>query len=498
MISVPSRPQAGPATGSTSRALALAVLCVGMLMIVLDATIVNVALPAIQHDLRFSQSSLAWVVNGYLIAFGGVLLLAGRLGDLIGRTRVFLAGLIVFTLASLACGLAPSQEWLIGARFIQGIGGAMTSAVVLGLIVTMFPAPQERTRAISLYSFVASAGASIGLLAGGVISQTLSWHWIFIVNVPIGIVTGIAAWRLLEHDRGIGLAEGADVPGAALITGALMLGVYTIIRGGDLGWTSVETLGLATLSVILLIGFVIRESRAARPLLSLGIFRSRQVSGANAIQLLVVAAMFGMFFLTSLYLQQVLGFDPLLVGVGFLPISVSIGVLSLGATASLINRFGAPAVLLPALGLEAAGLALLTSMPAGATYLGNILPGLLLFGIGAGLAFPSIVTLAMSGSTAHDAGLASGLVNTTRQVGGALGLAVLASISSSRAADLVAAGAGPVAALAGGIHVAYAIALVLVIGALLIAATVLRRSTTEVADDRARLPRPTTPSVEIG
>src|SRR5690349_23384773 len=341
-----------PTTARDDRWLALAVLCTGMLMIVLDATIVNVALPSIQLELGFGQSSLAWVVNAYLIAFGGVLLLAGRLGDLIGRRRVFLAGLTIFTAASVLCGLSDGQQTLIAARFVQGIGGAMTSAVILGMIVTMFTEPRERTRAISLYSFVASAGASLGLLAGGILTEALNWHWIFFVNVPIGLVTGILALRLIEDDEGLGLGHGADVPGAVLVTGALMLGVVTIIRTSDVGWLSIETLVGAATALVALVAFVIREARTANPLLPMRIFRSPAVTGANAVMLLLVAGFFGTFFIGSLYLEQVLGFDALAIGLGFLPVTVSVGAMSFAFAVPLITRFGQRAVLRASLGLE--------------------------------------------------------------------------------------------------------------------------------------------------
>ena len=328
-------------TADQSRWIALVVLCVGMLMIILDATIVNVALPSIQDDLGFSQNSLAWVVNAYLIAFGGLLLLAGRLGDLIGRRRVFMVGLAVFTAASLLCGLAQSQEVLIAARFVQGVGGAMTSAVILGMIVTMFPEPREQAKAIGVYSFVAAAGASIGLLAGGVLTEAINWHWIFFVNLPIGAGTALVAARLLERDEGIGLRQGADIPGAALVTGSLMLAVYTIVEAADRGWGSPETLGFGALAVGLMGAFVAREARARTPLIPLRIFRSRSVSGANVVQMLMVAGMFGMFFLGALYLQRVLGYDALEVGLAFLPVAVLIGALSLGLSARLNMRFGA-------------------------------------------------------------------------------------------------------------------------------------------------------------
>jgi EmrB/QacA subfamily drug resistance transporter len=295
------------ATRVRSRWTALVVLCTGMLMIILDSTIVNVALPSIQSDLGFSQSSLAWVVNAYLIPFGGLLLLAGRLGDLTGRRRMFLMGLGVFTVASLVCGIAQSQEVLIGARFVQGVGGAMASAVILGMIVTMFPEPRERATAIGIYSFVASAGASIGLLAGGVLTQAISWHWIFFVNLPIGIATAAVALRLIERDAGIGFGRGADIAGAVLVTAALMLGVYSIVEAADYGWASLHTLGLGAVSLALLGSFLVRQARISEPLMPLRIFRSRNVSGANLIQMLMVAGLFGMFFLGVLYLERVLG-----------------------------------------------------------------------------------------------------------------------------------------------------------------------------------------------
>src|SRR6187551_2516187 len=307
-----------------NRWTALVILCTGMLMIVLDATVVNVALPSIQDDLGFSQSSLAWVVNAYLIAFGGLLLLCGRFGDILGRKSVFLAGLGVFTLASFLCGLAQSQAMLIAARFAQGIGGAMTSAVILGMIVTMFPEPREQAKAIGVYSFVASAGASIGLLAGGVLTQGLSWHWIFFVNVPIGIATGVLALRLLAPEAGAGLRAGADALGAVLVTGALMLGVYTIVQAGEHGWGSLHTLGLGAVSLALLGGFVARQATAATPLLPLRLLRSRPVAGANAAQVLMVGVLFGVFFLGVLYLQRVLGYDAIEIGLAFLPVSLGI------------------------------------------------------------------------------------------------------------------------------------------------------------------------------
>jgi EmrB/QacA subfamily drug resistance transporter len=456
------------------RRIALVVLCAGTLMIILDATIVNVALPSIQSDLRFSQSSLAWVVNAYLIAFGGLLLLAGRLGDLIGRKRIFLIGLTVFTSASLLCGLAQSQSMLIVARFVQGAGGAMTSAVILGMIVTMFPRPGEQARAIGVYSFVASAGGSIGLLAGGALTQAINWHWIFFVNVPIGIATGLFAARLLERDQGIGLERGADVPGALLIVSALMLGVYTIVGAGAHGRGAQQTLELGVVAAALLIAFVVRQARTPQPLVPLRIFRSRVVSAANLVQALMFAGMFGMFFLGALYLQGVLRYDAFHVGLAYLPIAVVIGTLSLGFSPHLIMRFGARETLLLGLVLIVVGLLLFTRVRVDADYVSGILPVMLLLGVGAGLAFPSLMTLAMSGVAPSDSGLASGLVNTTQQVGGALGLAVIATLSATRTDGLLGRGASTASALTGGYHLAFGIGAGLVAAGAVVAATLLR------------------------
>ncbi|MEN3280929.1 MAG: hypothetical protein V7607_2069 [Solirubrobacteraceae bacterium] len=454
---------------------ALVVLCVGMLMIVLDATVVNVALPSIQNDLGFSQSSLAWVVNAYLIAFGGLLLLAGRFGDLIGRRSIFLAGLAVFTLASLVCGVAQSQEVLVAARFVQGVGGALTSAVILGMIVTMFPEPREQAKAIGVYAFVASAGGSIGLLAGGALTEAINWHWIFFVNLPIGIVTAVLARRLLDRDQGIGFGEGADVGGAVLVTGALMLGVYTIVKpAADYGWGAGRTLVLGAVSVALLIAFVVREATARNPLVPLRIFGSRNVSGANAVQALSVAGMFGMFFLGALYMQRVLGYAPLQIGLAFLPTTVMMGTISLRFSETLVTRFGAKATLIAGLVPIAAAQLLFSRAPVDGSYVADVLPLTVLLGTGAGMAFPALMNLAMSGATPQDAGLASGLVNTTVQVGGALGLAVLATLSATRSDSLAASGHSTAVALTGGYHLAFLIGFALVVAAIVVAVAVLR------------------------
>lgn len=462
-------------TTMRSRWATLVLLCTGVLMIVLDVTVVNVALPAIQEDLGFSQAGLAWVVNAYLIAFGGLLLLAGRLGDLWSRRDVFLVGMAVFTAASLVCGAAGSQEVLIAARFVQGVGGAMTSAVVLGMIVTLFPEPAEQAKAIGVYAFVASAGGSIGLLAGGVLTDILNWHWIFYLNIPIGVVTVALSLRMLPRDRGIGLRQGSDVVGAALVTSALMVGVYTIVEpAAQRGWTDGTTLGLAALSVALLVAFLGRELTAKTPLVPLDIFRSRAVSAANAIQALSIAGMFGMFFLGVLYLQQVLGYDALQTGVAFLPTTIVMGTLSVRYSERLITKVGATAVLTPGLVLIAAGLALFARVPVEGSYVVDVLPPILLIGAGAGICFPALMTLAMSGATPENAGLASGLVNTSAQVGAAVGLAVLATLSATRTEALVESGESASAALVGGYQLALLVGAGLVLAAVVVALVTFR------------------------
>jgi EmrB/QacA subfamily drug resistance transporter len=461
-------------TTDSNRWLALYVLCTGVLMIVLDATVVNVALPSIKNDLDFTQSNLAWVVNAYLIAFGGLLLLAGRLGDLLGHRRVFLAGIGVFTLASLLCGAAQSQEMLIAARFVQGAGGAAASAVTLGMIVTMFPEPREQAKAIGVFGFVASAGGSIGLLAGGVLTDLINWHWIFFVNVPIGLLTAVLALRLVESRPGLGIREGADAPGAVLVTGGLMLAVYTILGVEEHGWASAQTLILAAVSIALVTVFLWRQANIEKPLMPLRLFHSRNVSGANIVMALLVVGMFGIFFLGALYMQLVLGYEPLEVGLAFLPGSLLMGVLSLGFTDKLNMRFGPRRVLIFGLCLLFVAMLLFARAPVDGNYFRDLFPTLFIFGAGAGVAFPALMMLAMSGATPQDAGLASGLVNTTGQVGGAIGLALLATLSTERTASLLADGEGQLEALNGGYHLAYLIGAAAAVVAIVAAVTVLR------------------------
>jgi len=458
-----------PAQPTDSRWLSLMVLCAGFLMIVVDMTIVNVALPSIRRDLGFSQAGLAWVVNAYLIAYGGLLLLGGRLGDLIGRKRIFLIGLAVFTAASLLCGLSFSQPMLIAARFVQGIGGAVSSAVILGMVVTMFPEPGERARAIGIFSFVASAGASIGLLAGGLITQAISWHWIFFVNLPIGLATAVVA-----ADSGIGLREGADVVGAFLVTASLMLGVYTIVESATYGLGSLHTLGFGAIAFGLMGAFLVRQVVARNPILPLRLFRSRNLSGANVIQALMTVGMFGMFFLGSLDLERVLHYRPLAIGLAFLPVAVAMGALSIGVSARLIMRFGARTVLLTGQVMIAAALVLLALGPMNSDYLRDWSFPLLLLGVGGGLAFPALAILAMADATPSDSGLASGLLNTSAQIGGALGLAVLATLSTNRTAELILKGQTTVAALSGGYHFAWGVGAALVVVTIVLAAAALK------------------------
>ncbi|MFE2377396.1 MFS transporter [Streptomyces sp. NPDC059398] len=466
------------ASAQTSPWPALAVLCAGQLMVILDGTVVSVALPSVQRDLGFSPSGLAWVVNAYLVPFGGLLLLSGRLGDLIGRKRVFITGLGVFTAASLLCGVSQGPAMLLASRFLQGIGGAVASAVTLGMVVTLFPQPKERAKAIGVYSFVQSAGGSLGLLAGGALTQTVGWHWIFFVNVPIGIVAALLAGRLLASEYGVGLDKGTDFPGALLATSALMLGICTIVGTTGHGWTSLRTLSFGAGALALFLAFVAQQAKASHPLLPLRVFRSRNVSGAMGIQALMVAGMFSFQFLCVLYLQKVLGLDGIRTGLGVFPVSVAIGVLSLRLSPKLISRFGPRAVLLPGLSLIVAGLALLGRAPAGGSYVVDVLPALLPLGVGFGLAMPALATLAMSAATPQDSGVASGMFNTMQQIGSAFGLAVLSTLAASRTDAMLGDGASTASALTGGYQLAFRTGSGLVAVALLLAATLLRAPAT--------------------
>ena len=457
-----------------SRWLSLIVLCTGFLLIVVDMTIVNVALPSIQKDLGFSQSGLAWVVNAYLIAFGGLLLLAGRVGDLVGRKRVYLAGLVIFTAASVLCGLSFAQPMLIAARFVQGIGGAISSAVILAMIVSLFPEPLERAKAFGIFSFIASAGAAVGLIAGGLITQAVSWHWIFFVNLPIGVATAVVSARLLADDRGIGLGQGADVLGAVMVTAALMLGVYTIVQTSDHGLVSVRTAVLGAVTLGLLAAFVVRQARGSNPILPLRLFRSRSLTGANLVQALMSTAFLGFFFLGSLDFERVQGYGPISIGLAFLPVAVVMALFSVRFSAQLIGRFGPTAMLVAGQAVALVALGAIAVAPMHPDYFIHLLVPMALLGLGGGLSFPALTMIAMADVAESDAGLASGLLNTTGEVGGAFGLAVLATIAGGRTLDLARGGAELTAALSGGFHFAWMVCAGVVVVTLGVAALLLR------------------------
>ena len=438
-----------------ARWLALVILSLGELMIVLDSTIVNVALPSIRDDLGFSQTSLAWVVNAYLLTFGGFLLLGGRLGDLFGRRRLFLCGIVLFTLASLACGLSTTQHLLIAARAVQGVGGAVVSAVALSLIMVLFTEAGERARAMGIFGFVLSGGGTVGVLLGGILTDVLDWHWIFLVNLPIGVLVTVLSLSLLPADVIEGPRQRLDVAGAITITLSLMLAVYAIVNGNDAGWASAQTLGLLALSIALAAAFVFVESRAVAPLVPLSLFRLRNLSTANAIAVLMAGSLFAGFFLTSLYLQLVLGYSPLQVGLAFVPSSLLWGGVSLLLSDRAVIRFGFRLPVIGGFALFGLGVLWLARAPVDGSYAVDVLPGMLLQGFGAGIAFNPLLLSAMSDVPPEESGLASGVVNTSFTMGGALGLALLAALASSRTETLKADGASAVAALNGGYHAAF-------------------------------------------
>jgi EmrB/QacA subfamily drug resistance transporter len=434
---------------------ALYVLCTGVLMIVLDTTIVNVALPSIREDLGFSETSLVWVVNAYMLTFGGFLLLGGRLGDLFGHRRMFLLGLILFTVASVGCGLATSQGMLIAARAVQGLGGAVVTAVALSLIMSLFTENAERAKAMGIYGFVCSAGGSIGVLLGGFLTTALNWHWIFLVNVPIGVLTYAFCVRLLPHAPGSASGAKLDVAGAITVTASLMLAVYAIVNGHEVGWRSPQTLGTLGSAAVLLIAFLVMESKVRNPLMPLALFRLRNVATANIVGVLWAAAMFAWFFISALYLQLVLGYNAMQVGLSFLPANLIMAAFSLGLSAKIVMRFGIRAPLCVGLLFAAVGLALFARAPLDGQFVTDVLPGMTLLGIGAGIAFNPLLLGAMSDVSPSESGLASGVVNTAFMMGGALGLAVLASFAAMRTDTLIAAQADPVAALNGGYQLAF-------------------------------------------
>lgn len=434
---------------------ALMVLCLGVLMIVLDTTIVNVALPSIREDLHFTETSLVWVVNAYMLTFGGFLLLGGRLGDLLGHRRMFLAGLTLFTVASLACGLAQGQGLLITARAAQGLGGAVVSAVSLSLIMNLFTEAGERARAMGVYGFVCAGGGSIGVLLGGLLTSALSWHWIFLVNIPIGVLVYALCLRLLPAAKAQAAGGKLDVAGAVTVTASLMLAVYAVVNGNEAGWTSAQSLGLIGAAVLLMALFLGIEARVAAPLMPLGLFRLRNVATANVVGVLWAAAMFAWFFVSALYMQQVLRYDAMQVGLAFLPANLIMAAFSLGLSAKLVMRFGIRGPLTTGLLLAALGLALFARAPIDGSFVADVLPGMLLLGLGAGIAFNPMLLAAMSDVEPSQSGLASGVVNTAFMMGGALGLAVLASLAAARTTALAAGGAAPVVALNGGYQLTF-------------------------------------------
>jgi EmrB/QacA subfamily drug resistance transporter len=457
-----------------TRWLALVILCVGDLMIVVDTTVVNVALPSIRSDLGFSQTSLAWVVNAYMLTFGGFLLLAGRFGDLFGHRRLFLSGTAAFTVASLVCGVSTTKGMLVAARAVQGLGGAVVSAVAFSLIVVLFTEPRERAKAMGVFGFVMSGGGSIGVLAGGVLTDLVGWHWIFLVNLPIGVIVTIAGLRLLPALHTGAERTRLDVPGAVAVTGAMVLAVYAIVNGNNAGWTSAQTLGLLGAAAVVASAFIAWESRVPAPLMPLGIFRHRNLSVANVVGILWAASMFALFFLSALYLQLVLHYSPLQVGLAFLPGNVIMMAFSLGLSAKLVTRYGFRAPL--AFGLTVAALALLwfARAPVGGSFAVDVLPSMILIGIGGGLAFNPVLMAAMSDVGPKDAGLASGIANTAFMMGGALGLAVLASAAAARTSHLASTGHGTLAALTGGYHLAFVVGALFALAAAAVGAALLR------------------------
>src|SRR5216684_3078011 len=466
--------KAQPRFGDRQRWLALVVICFGQLMIVLDSTIVNVALPAIQHDLHFTQANLTWVVNGYLIAYGSLLLLAGRAGDLIGRKKVFLAGVAVFTVASGLDGLAFDSTTLIAARLLQGLGGAMSAGVILALIVTGFPKPDERAQAMSIFMLVIAGGGSLGLLAGGTLTQLINWHWIFFINLPIGVLTMLLGWWLIEEHEGLGLNHGVDVVGSLLVSAAMVIGIYAIVTAAEMGWTSAHTLGFGAAAIVLLAAFFVVEARIANPILPLRILRLRSLTGASAARGLVATGMFTTFFLGALYLQHIKGYSAFNTGLAFLPSTLTLALLSLGISARLMRSFGPRALLIPGMATITVALLLMATTDPNTAYFPGIFGAYLLFGIGAGMTFMPLTTIMMADIPATDAGVASGVGNVTMQVGGAFGLAALGTISSDHTHALLVQGHSVAAALTAGYQLGFGIAAACVAAGLIIVVVVLR------------------------
>jgi EmrB/QacA subfamily drug resistance transporter len=461
------------------RWLALYMLCAGELMIVLDTTIVNVALPSIQADLAFTDATLVWVINAYMLTYGGFLLLGGRLGDLYGQRRLFLSGVTLFTLASLVCGISTSQDMLVAARAVQGLGGAVVSAIALSLIMNLFNEPAERAKAMGIYSFVCAGGGSLGVLAGGTLTSVLGWHSVFLVNLPIGVAVYAYCVKLLEPD-GSRAAGRLDIWGALTITAALMLAVYGIVNGNQAGWRSAQTLGLLGAAVLLLASFLAIEARTGAPLVPLRLFRVKSLSAANVMGALWAAAMFAWFFISALYMQLVLGYDPMQIGLAFLPSNLIMAAFSIGWSAKVVMRFGIRAPIVAGMLLSTLGLALFVFLPVSGNFFVHILPGMLLLGIGCGLALNPVMLAAMNDVAPSESGLASGVVNTSFMMGGALGLAVLAAVAAARAG-----GEQTAEALTAGYHAAFGLAALFALAAALVS-TLLPRASSP-ARERANL-----------
>ncbi len=469
--------------------LVLVLVCLAQFMVVLDATVVNVALPSIQSDLHMSESELQWVVNSYTLIFGGFLLLGGRAGDLLGRKRLFLAGIVVFTLASLLNGLATSSEFLILARGLQGLGGALVSPAALSIVTTTFREGTERTKAMGVWSGIAAGGGAVGLLLGGILTDLLSWPWIFFVNLPVGIAAFLLSLRFVPESRDAGAHRSFDLAGAITVTAGLVLLVYGIVKAEDTGWTSLHTIGFGAAAIALLTAFVAIERRSAEPLVRLSIFLARTIRSANVVMLLVAAGLFAMFYFNSLYVQRVLGYSPIQAGLAFLPVTGGI-VIGAGLSQVLVRKLGLRSVGMIGLALATVGMLLLLRLDVGGSYLGDLLPGLAAVSIGMGLTFVPVTLIATSGIEAGDAGLASGLLNTAQQVGGALGLAILSTLATDRTTSAITElGARPspaqeASALVDGFHVAFAgAAVAMAVGGILLALMLRRADVEEVATD---------------
>ena len=474
-----------PSTAS-NKWLALALLAAAQFVVILDASIVNVALPSIGADLNFSQENLSWVVNAYVLVFGGFLLLGGRMADLLGRRRLFMVGLVVFALASLAGGLAQSEGQLIAARAVQGLGGALLSPAALSLVTVLFAEGAERNKAMGVWGAVAGSGGAVGVLLGGMLTEWAGWEWVLFVNVPVGIAAAMLAPRLLPESRNEG-ARHFDFAGAISVTAGLSLLVYALVDANDAGWGSAQTIGLGALALGLIAAFYVIERRSKAPLMPFpGIFRIRTITGINVSAVLIAAALFSMFFFISLYMQQVLGFSALDAGLAYLPLAVGI-IITAGASAGLVTRFGFKPVLVTGLIVTAAGLLWFTQVDAGGSYVSDLLGPMLLAAVGLGLAFVSMTVAAVSGVEAHEAGLASGLINTSQQIGGALGLAILATVANSRTDDAFATGASQASALTEGFQAAFAVGAGFAIaGALLAMVLVSGRASREHAEAARR------------